>query len=470
MNNFLVETAMLLAIAFVIGASVGCFLRSLVASFGKKKVPSEAAAAAAVASTAATAVLAEEPASEAEEPGDVICVAHGYRGMARYVDEFPFPVSKYKVQADPFAIPAAVPKAVEEAVSSTAEAASDLTSTVTQTVKSASEAVSSAAAQTAATAAAAAAATAAVAAATPDEPAPTTTAVGLADEKSDRLTLIKAITSEDEQQLNALGIHRYEQIANWTPADVEKIDAALGAPARVAHENWIEQAKILAFGGLTKFARNVGGSGSSSDETGGGTSGSSGPALNGSGTGGTAPTGTSQASPNLSGAAAAAAAIVGAAAAPAQKESKPEGQGTLTASTADDTVDWLPPIGKYTLYTLTQRPGKRRRIFSGNGGGSHLLEDEIDDLFLDEVSRPIRRNKPRRSPHHAPKPDDLKKIKPIGVTLETKLNAIGIRRFEQIANMGPEDFAELSRRLGGAIAVDREQWTKEAQNLLKNGR
>ncbi len=73
---------------------------------------------------------------------------------------------------------------------------------------------------------------------------------------SDDLTRIKGIDGAIAEQLSALGITSYEQIANWTPADVTGINQELDSTGRVERENWIEQAKILAVGGTTEFARN----------------------------------------------------------------------------------------------------------------------------------------------------------------------------------------------------------------------
>ena len=57
-----------------------------------------------------------------------------------------------------------------------------------------------------------------------------------------------------ERRLNALGIYRYDQIAAWTDADVERVDTELDFPGRIEREEWREQAQILAEGGTTDFA------------------------------------------------------------------------------------------------------------------------------------------------------------------------------------------------------------------------
>jgi predicted flap endonuclease-1-like 5' DNA nuclease len=71
----------------------------------------------------------------------------------------------------------------------------------------------------------------------------------------DNLQRIGNVTAEVEQALNASGITRYAQIAQWSPADVERFEKQLLASGRISRENWIEQAQILSRGGDTRFSR-----------------------------------------------------------------------------------------------------------------------------------------------------------------------------------------------------------------------
>ena len=72
----------------------------------------------------------------------------------------------------------------------------------------------------------------------------------------DNLQRISGIDGEVEKLLAAQGVTRYSQIAHWTPAEVERFDAQLGATGRIGRENWIEQAQILSRGGDTAFSRD----------------------------------------------------------------------------------------------------------------------------------------------------------------------------------------------------------------------
>ena len=71
----------------------------------------------------------------------------------------------------------------------------------------------------------------------------------------DDLKRIRGIGVLIEKKLNSLGVTHYEQVANWTGADIERISHILDFKGRIERENWIEQARILATGGQTEFSR-----------------------------------------------------------------------------------------------------------------------------------------------------------------------------------------------------------------------
>lgn len=73
--------------------------------------------------------------------------------------------------------------------------------------------------------------------------------------ETDDLKRIRGIGVLIEKKLNSLGIVHYEQVANWTGADIERISSILDFKGRIERENWIEQARILATGGQTEFSR-----------------------------------------------------------------------------------------------------------------------------------------------------------------------------------------------------------------------
>jgi predicted flap endonuclease-1-like 5' DNA nuclease len=66
------------------------------------------------------------------------------------------------------------------------------------------------------------------------------------DAAPDDLKIIKGVGPQNEQRLYALGIWHFEQIASWTPANVEWVGSYLAFPGRIEREEWIEQARELA--------------------------------------------------------------------------------------------------------------------------------------------------------------------------------------------------------------------------------
>ncbi|TLX09893.1 5' DNA nuclease [Rhizobium sp. MHM7A] len=64
--------------------------------------------------------------------------------------------------------------------------------------------------------------------------------------KADDLKLIAGIGPKLEQVLNAKGIRSFAEIAALTDEDIARLDAELGFSGRIARDDWIGQAKVLA--------------------------------------------------------------------------------------------------------------------------------------------------------------------------------------------------------------------------------
>ena len=73
----------------------------------------------------------------------------------------------------------------------------------------------------------------------------------------DDLKRIRGVGVLIERRLNSLGIVSYDQIANWSSRDIERISQTLDFKGRIERENWVEQARILVSGGQTDFSRRV---------------------------------------------------------------------------------------------------------------------------------------------------------------------------------------------------------------------
>ncbi len=75
---------------------------------------------------------------------------------------------------------------------------------------------------------------------------------------ADNLKAIKGVGPALEKLLNKMGVWHFEQIANWSAAEIAWVDDnLLRFKGRVSRDNWVEQAKILANGGETEFSRKV---------------------------------------------------------------------------------------------------------------------------------------------------------------------------------------------------------------------
>lgn len=75
----------------------------------------------------------------------------------------------------------------------------------------------------------------------------------------DDLTRIKGLGPKLAATLADLGVTRFGQIATWTDADIDRIDARLGRfQGRIRRDSWVEQAQYLAKGDLEGFQQRFG--------------------------------------------------------------------------------------------------------------------------------------------------------------------------------------------------------------------
>ncbi len=75
--------------------------------------------------------------------------------------------------------------------------------------------------------------------------------------KPDDLKKLKGVGPKLEETLHELGFFHFDQIASWGAEEVAWVDARLKFKGRIERDGWIEQAKILAAGGETEFAKRV---------------------------------------------------------------------------------------------------------------------------------------------------------------------------------------------------------------------
>ncbi len=76
------------------------------------------------------------------------------------------------------------------------------------------------------------------------------------DGQADDLKKVSGVGPKIEGMLNDLGVFHFDQIAKWSEDNVAWVDQYLKFKGRIAREDWIEQAKILAKGGETEFSKS----------------------------------------------------------------------------------------------------------------------------------------------------------------------------------------------------------------------
>ncbi len=75
---------------------------------------------------------------------------------------------------------------------------------------------------------------------------------------ADDLKMIKGVGPKLEALLHKLGFFHFDQIAKWTGEEVAWVDENLeGFKGRVSRDEWVAQARVLAEGGTTEFAKKV---------------------------------------------------------------------------------------------------------------------------------------------------------------------------------------------------------------------
>ena len=222
---------------------------------------------------------------------------------------------------------------------------------------------------------------------------------------AENLKLIKGIGPKSESQLNTLGVNRFQHIAEWSAAEQAHYGKALAFPGRIEREHWVGQARILAKGGITEFAKR-------SDPGGSGKSGS------GRGNKGKA--------------------VVGGDSNQAEKTKKDSGP---IRKSSDDVGMAIAAEALAPLTTTTVAPALRAGASKKPGG---LLKSAHDD-----------------------KPDTLSAIGGVGNALVKKMNVLGIYHFGQIARLTKAEQAWLGEALGFPGRPERENWTGEARRMAE---
>ena len=77
-------------------------------------------------------------------------------------------------------------------------------------------------------------------------------------DRRDDLKLISGVGPAIEQGLNEIGITTWAQLSGLTPGQIAALEGELGFPGRVARDNWLAQASVLARGGVEEYRKVFG--------------------------------------------------------------------------------------------------------------------------------------------------------------------------------------------------------------------
>ena len=76
--------------------------------------------------------------------------------------------------------------------------------------------------------------------------------------KADKLQRISGVGPKNEKVLHNLGFFHFDQIAAWSPEEVEWVDDHLKFNGRIKREEWTKQCKLLAAGKEEEFSKLFG--------------------------------------------------------------------------------------------------------------------------------------------------------------------------------------------------------------------
>jgi predicted flap endonuclease-1-like 5' DNA nuclease len=78
-------------------------------------------------------------------------------------------------------------------------------------------------------------------------------------DSGDDLTQLKGVGPKLAEQLRALGVTSYAQIAAWDDAEIDRVDAQLGRfQGRIRRDDWLAQARFLAAGDRAGYESKFG--------------------------------------------------------------------------------------------------------------------------------------------------------------------------------------------------------------------
>lgn len=333
----------------------------------------------------------------------------------------------------------------------------------------------------------------------PAAPTPVTPRTG-----DDDLQRIRAIDADTERRLVGIGVKSFDDIARWTPADINRVNQTLGLTGRIDREQWIEQAQILAKGGETYYSRNR------AAASRGATSAPTVAKPIAAAPAAAAPAATAHAVPASSVQPAAAKTVlpaptpvaagpavpVAAAPQPAAPSASVVMQPAKPAAAAPQapapaaTSAPSQPQGKSVAEMAAAAAAAIAAASASVTRGIRPIEPispmtranpnvsmpaRLTDALKDKDAKPAAapsavpsKDAPRTS-SAGDKSDDLKRIRGVGVLIEKRLNAKGVTSYSQIANWTTSDIDKISQDLDFKGRIERENWIEQARILSSGG-
>jgi predicted flap endonuclease-1-like 5' DNA nuclease len=295
----------------------------------------------------------------------------------------------------------------------------------------------------------------------------------------DDLQRIRAIDAETERQLKELGVNYFEHIAAWTSPDVKRISQVLKIPGRIDREQWVEQAQILAKGGETYYSRNRLAAQKAQAEE---------PAS-------TAASDEHEADEHEADEGAVEAPVLPAvdvteAEEPEASEPAPASEPKPTQLSGMDAVRQGRSVAEMASAAAAAIAAASASVTRGLKPIEPIsplsrvdpkisipakLSDAIKERvaastsqFDKEEAEPEKFEQKPIAGGNGPA-DDLKRIRGIGVLIEKRLNAMGVTRYEHVANWTSGDIDRISQVLEFRGRIERESWVEQARILSSGG-
>jgi predicted flap endonuclease-1-like 5' DNA nuclease len=290
----------------------------------------------------------------------------------------------------------------------------------------------------------------------------------------DDLQRIRAIDADTERRLQGIGVRRFDDIARWTPADINRVNQALGLTGRIDREQWIEQAQILAKGGETYYSRNRAAAVRGDALAPAASSPASSPA----------PSAAQQAVTAAAAAAAAAATPRSATAAPQQPAvASPAPAQTATLQSSSSTALQGRSVAEMASAAAAAIAAASASVTRGirpiepispmsRANPNVSMPAKLSDAIKDKAVPPHPAAKaaaPSQPKSDTANADDLKRIRGVGVLIEKRLNALNVHTYDAIANWTSGDIDRISQQLDFKGRIERENWVEQARILSSGG-